>query len=51
VSEVDAVKPDRWTKPEKRLCHARGACLSPYKDFCRRQTWSGAAGSTKPGGC
>jgi hypothetical protein len=38
VSEIEAVKPVCCTKPENRWCHARGACLSPYKDFCRRQT-------------
>jgi hypothetical protein len=34
----EAMKPVCCTKPENRWCHARGACLSPYKDFCRRQT-------------
>jgi hypothetical protein len=51
ASEAEATNPSYRRKAAKRWYHARGACLSPYKDFSRWQTWSGRARSTKPGGC
>jgi hypothetical protein len=38
VSEVEATKPSRRRNVANRWYQARGAYLSPYKDFCRWQT-------------
>lgn len=51
MSDFAAVKPWLQMYEANHWCHARGACLRPYKDFCKRQTESGAEGSAKPEGC
>jgi hypothetical protein len=36
VSEVEAIESSYRMKEANSWYHAQGACLSPYRDFCKR---------------
>jgi hypothetical protein len=50
VSDLASTMPMEANYEVKRLYHARGACLRPYRERFSRQTRSGRATSTKPVG-